>query len=140
MTTGLNSKTTHGFSFERRVSYYDTDAMGIVHHSNHVRYFEDARVAWMRESGLANYHAPKGPYTFAVHELSLNYKKPLRFDDLFKVSLTVRLDGLRLRFDYVITLGGDVIADVIADGHTVLIPLDVNFRPSRLPPSARDLF
>ncbi len=124
------------FKFERRVSYYDTDAMGIVHHSNYVRYFEDARVAWMRESGLADYHAPKGPFTFAVHELSLNYKKPLRFDDLFSVTLTVQLDGLRLRFDYVITLGGDRVAD----GRTVLIPLDAKFRPARLPQAARDLF
>ena len=129
-------KAATTFKFERRVSYYDTDAMGIVHHSNYVRYFEDARVAWMRESGLSDFHAPKGPFTFAVHELGLNYKKPLRFDDLFIVSLSVVLDGLRLRFNYEITLG----ADSIADGHTVIIPLDAKFKPARLPQAARDLF
>lgn len=122
--------------FQRRVSYYDTDAMGIVHHSNYVRYFEDARVDWMRASGLMRYHAPHGPLTFAVHELVVNYRKPLRFDDEFDVDLKVEIDGVRLRFDYEITCRGELIAD----GKTVLVPLDVNFKPARLPAAARVLF
>ena len=32
-----------------RVPFYETDAMGIVHHSNYVRYFELARVVWLDE-------------------------------------------------------------------------------------------
>lgn len=124
------------FKFTRRVAYYDTDAMGVVHHSNYVRYFEDARVAWMREIGLHDYHAPQGAFVFAVHEMTLAYKKPLRFDEIFDVDVKVRLDGIRLRFDYAITRSGEAVAD----GTTVIIPLDSKFRPARLPAAARALF
>ena len=110
--------------------------MGIVHHSNYIRYFEDARVDWMRTSGLINFHAPEGDFVFAVHELDCSFRRPLRFNDLFTVSVEARLDGVRIRLAYVITLG-----DVeIAVGNTVLVPLDASFRPARLPEAARALF
>ena len=31
------------FVFKRRVAYHETDALGVVHHSNHIKYFEEAR-------------------------------------------------------------------------------------------------
>ena len=38
--------------YERRVQYYETDKMGIVHHSNYIRWFEEARTALMEEGGF----------------------------------------------------------------------------------------
>jgi acyl-CoA thioester hydrolase len=124
------------FNYQRRVAYYETDAMGIVHHSNYIRMFEDARVDWMRELGLINFHVPEGDFVFAVHELSCNFKKPLKFNDLFQVSLWAELDGVRIRLEYKISCAGEAIAD----GKTVLVPLDRAFRPARLPAAARALF
>lgn len=124
------------FTFSRRVAYYETDAMGVVHHSNYIRYFEDARVDWMRACGLIAYHAPAGDFVFAVHELNCNFRRPLKFNDLFSVSVDARLDGVRIRLSYVITCEGREIAD----GATVLVPLDAGFKPARLPEAARALF
>lgn len=124
------------FHYSRRVAYYETDAMGIVHHSNYIRYFEDARVDWMRASGLIDFHAPAGDFVFAVHELNCNFTSPLKFNDLFTVAVRAKLDGVRIRLDYVIRCGDRPIAD----GKTVLVPLDSQFRPVRLPPEARALF
>ena len=39
--------------YSRSVNYYETDQMGIVHHSNYIRYFEEARLQWMDEIGLS---------------------------------------------------------------------------------------
>ena len=36
----------------RRVLYYETDKMGIVHHSNYIRYMEEGRLEYMRQAGL----------------------------------------------------------------------------------------
>lgn len=124
------------FSFSRRVAYYETDAMGIVHHSNYIRYFEDARVEWMRQSGLIAFHAPEGPFTFAVHEVTCSYRKPLRFNDLFAVSVTTKLEGVRIILTYEITHEGVSCAV----GATTLVPLDSKFRPARLPPEAKAIF
>ena len=125
-----------GFHYQRRVAYYETDAMGVVHHSNYIRYFEDARVDWMRERGLINFHAPAGEFVFAVHELNCNFRSPLKFNDLFDVAVRAELDGVRIRLEYEITCDGRPVAD----GKTVLVPLDSDFRPARLPPEARALF
>ena len=35
----------------RRVLYYETDKMGIVHHSNYIRYMEEGRLEYMRQAG-----------------------------------------------------------------------------------------
>ena len=34
-----------------RVQYYETDRMGITHHSNYIRWMEEARVAFLEEIG-----------------------------------------------------------------------------------------
>ena len=37
------------FIYERKVNYYETDKMGVVHHSNYIRYMEEARCTWRSE-------------------------------------------------------------------------------------------
>ena len=37
--------------YERKINYYETDQMAIVHHSNYIRYFEEARVSFMEQAG-----------------------------------------------------------------------------------------
>ena len=39
--------------YERSVYYYETDQMKIVHHSNYIRWFEEARIYWMEKMGDA---------------------------------------------------------------------------------------
>ena len=38
--------------YERSVYYYETDQMKIVHHSNYIRWFEEARIYWMEKMGM----------------------------------------------------------------------------------------
>ena len=40
------------YKYDRVVKYYETDRMGVVHHSNYIRWFEEARVEFMRDIGL----------------------------------------------------------------------------------------
>ena len=44
--------------YVHRVHYYETDKMGCVHHSNHIRWMEEARVAFLEELGIGPYGAP----------------------------------------------------------------------------------
>ena len=38
--------------YEHKVHYYETDKMGVVHHSNYIRWMEEARVDMMEKSGF----------------------------------------------------------------------------------------
>ena len=63
--------------YKSKVSYYETDCMNIVHHSNYIRYFEDARIQYMHDIGcdVAEMQS-KGLYIPNVDAYA-RYKKPL---------------------------------------------------------------
>ena len=126
------------FSFKKRVAYHETDAMGVVHHSNYIRYFEEARVDWLREKNLIHIHAPRGPFTFAVVDVTAQYLKSARFDDEIEIFLDVTLTGLRIQFRYAIWL--ERLACWISTGTTGLVPLNESMRPARLPAEAVAIF
>ena len=87
-----------------RVRYYETDRMGVVHHSNYLRILEDARLDWLDGMGM-NYPEMERsgvivPCTAAQGEF-LNF---LRFGERYQVAVTLaRYTGVRLGFSYQVT-------------------------------------
>ena len=71
--------------YKRRAYYYETDKMGIVHHSNYVRILEESRVDLMRKVGLPFTMVEELGLMIPVLSVHLEYKFPLRFDDEFEV-------------------------------------------------------
>lgn len=126
------------FLFRKHVAFHETDTMGVVHHSNYVRYFEEARVAWMRDRRLIEVHTPVGPYSFAVIDVEARYLRPVKFDDEIQVFVEVKMEGARMRFQYAIWC--ERLATWSATGKTTLVPLDANLRPAKLPPEVRAVF
>jgi acyl-CoA thioester hydrolase len=121
------------FSYTRPVAYYETDAMGVVHHSNFIRMFEDARVAWLRERGIDKVHAPHSDVVFAVVDASCQYMKPLRFGDFVKVRMQVQGEGAKVRFRYAVYKNEE--KDAASLGSTLHVAIDKNFKITK-PPSA----
>ena len=39
-------------AYEHQAQYYETDQMGIIHHSNYIRWMESARIWWMQQAGI----------------------------------------------------------------------------------------
>ncbi|CAN5644636.1 hypothetical protein BH10BDE1_BH10BDE1_11780 [soil metagenome] len=115
-----------------RVQFYDTDAMGVVHHSNYVRIMEVARVEWMRELGLMKFHIPYGAQVLGVTRLNVSFLKPARFDDDVCVGLEGRLNGARLEIRYVLWL--ERLGQFVAVGETDLVPMVADkLVPTRFP-------
>ncbi len=76
--------------YARKVYYYETDKMGIVHHSNYIRYMEEARVAAMDEIGCGFRSLEEKGFSSPVVEVECRYLQPLRFDDEFTVGVRGR--------------------------------------------------
>ncbi|MBQ5382752.1 MAG: thioesterase family protein, partial [Ruminococcus sp.] len=70
-------------------NYYETDQMGVVHHSNHIRYFEEARLDFMRTIGCDAAEMEKDGIIIPNVDAYAKYEKPVRFAD--RVSIAVRL-------------------------------------------------
>jgi len=74
------------FSWPIRVYYEDTDAGGVVYHSNYLNFMERARTEWLRSMGYEQ-TTVKNEFgvIIVVHSLSINFKKPARFNDMLEV-------------------------------------------------------
>lgn len=99
------------FHYERRVAFSDTDAMGVTHHANYLRFCEEARVAWMRARDLSDTHFPQSDRVLALLHYQVWHLKPSTFDDLLRIELQVRGMGLKILFQYVIYKGDERIAE-----------------------------
>ena len=67
------------------VRYYETDQMGIVHHSNYVRYFECGRTAMLKELGLPLEKIEESGVMLPVVSVECRYKVPARLGDTLRV-------------------------------------------------------
>ncbi len=120
------------FTHRLRTRFAETDAMGIIHHGAYPAYLEEARAAMLREAGHPYEVVRSGPdgVDFAVLELYVRYRRPLRFDD--EVHVHVRVDGVtRTTFQvgYLLAVGGESRATAV----TVHGAVDPTGRPGRLP-------
>lgn len=120
------------FEHKLRVEYHHTDQMGIVHHSNYVKFFEAARTEWLRAAGLTYAEMERRGVMMPIVEVNVRYKQPAYYDELLSVTAIVEERPMaRMLFKYEIR--GEDGRD-IAHGSTTLGFIDsVTRRPQRAP-------
>ena len=93
-------------TLQRRVQWIDTDAAGIWHHSNMVRWAEEAEAELHRELGIIDETfgaTPRVAVEFAYHS-------PLRFDDVVDVTITVgRVGETSVTYDIDVRKGDEPV-------------------------------
>lgn len=100
--------------FERKINYYETDKMGVVHHSNYIRYLEEARCIWLRELDMPFEKMEEEGITIPVLGVNIEYKHHVTFGDTIQIEVFVKeFNGVRM------TVGYDVRDK--ATGKTVII-------------------
>jgi acyl-CoA thioester hydrolase len=104
-------KTLKPFLWPIRVYYEDTDAGGVVFHSNYLNFFERARTEMLRVLGHEQ-DALRADYgiLFVVRSLQIDYLKPARFNDMLLVSARlVEAKKASLVFEQEIMRGDDIL-------------------------------
>lgn len=72
-----------------RIYYQDTDAGGIVYHSNYLDYAERARSEFLREVGLPVNVLLERDVAFVIKKAEIDYKSPARLEDLLTVHTSI---------------------------------------------------
>lgn len=117
--------------YVRHVNYYETDKMGIVHHSNYIRWFEEARIDFMDKAGLNYKQLEDSGIIIPVLKFSCEHKKPIRFDDNMVINVKPKsFNGVRMTFEYEIKYCND--NTVRAIGETTHFFADDNMEPMNL--------
>ncbi len=122
------------FVHRLRTRFAETDAMGVIHHAAYLPYLEEARVEYLRsiEHPYGAVRSGRGDDSrdFPVLEVSLRYRKPLRFDEEVDVALVIgAVKGTTFQIAYLVTVAGEVRATAV----TVHGCVDRHGRPARLP-------
>lgn len=121
------------------VRYGETDQMGIVHHSNYLRYFEVARLEWLTALGVSYTSMEQHGILMPVIDANLSYKTSAFFEDSLIVHIQLEeIPRVKIKFSYEIKNQKD---QVVCLGHTSLAFLNVETRkPMRCPENFSALF
>ncbi len=91
-----------------KVHFFETDMMGIAHHSNHIRWFECGRVEYMRQAGIDLIELMEEGIVFPIKSVSCEYISPIEFDDTICIETRLsRLSRAQMVYSYRILRQGD---------------------------------
>ena len=118
------------FDMTYRVSYGDTDQMGVVYYANYLELFERGRTEMLRSAGLTYRDFELAGFLLPVHEAHCRYHRPAHYDDLLTIRSWIReMRGVRFTVACEILREGELLAE----GYVTLACLDSDRRPVRLP-------
>ena len=116
--------------YEHRVSYYETDQMGIVHHSNYICWFEDARVDFLEQAGFSYKKMEDMGIMIVVLGASCEYKSPARFGDRIVVIPRIsEYNGFKMTVSYEVINKAD--GTLLVTGETKHCFTDLALKPVR---------
>lgn len=117
--------------FKRKANYYETDKMAIVHHSNYIRFLEEARIDLLSQAGYPFDKMEADGVWIPVLSVECSYKYPIRFGDEFEITPKVtEFNGCKMELTYEIIniTAGRKLSAVAKTRHCLT---DVNMRPIR---------
>ena len=99
-------------SYKHKVQYYETDKMGIVHHSNYIKWMEEARVDFLEKIGWSYDQLEKVGLVSPVLSLNIDYSHPSYFSDMVSIDVEIlELKMSKMRVGYKMTNEeGEVVA------------------------------
>jgi len=117
--------------YRRRMNYYETDKMGIIHHSNYIRLFEEARLDLMEKEGLDYAGLERMGIIVPVLSVECQYLIPLRYNDVVIVySKVTKFDGIKMELFYEIYKDGT--KDLCTSGKTKHCFIGEDMKPFKM--------
>ncbi len=87
--------------YVHKVQYYETDQMKIVHHSNYIRWFEEARTDWMEKIGFSYARMEEEGLLVPVLSVECEYKSMTKYGETVRIELDVtNFTGVRMTVRY----------------------------------------
>ena len=88
-------------AYIRKINYYETDKMGITHHSNYVRFMEEARIDFLKQIGCGYERWENDGIASPVIHIECDYKRPTTFGDEIAIKVEiVEYKRMTLTVDY----------------------------------------
>jgi acyl-CoA thioester hydrolase len=136
--SGSGADGTAPFAYRERVRFGDLDAMQHMNNVEFLRFFETARIEWLRS--LFPEHSPtrRERFGFIFAECRISYRSPAFYDDVIRTDIRPgRVGRSSLHVEFTMHAEGD--ERLVAEGHGVLVGYDYEEGHSRpLPDELRE--
>lgn len=120
-----------------KVNYYETDRMGITHHSNYIRFMEEARIDFLNQIDFGYEKMEEQGIVSPVINVTCDYKKTTTFADVIEIEVKVeKVTSCKLFLQYVMTVNNETVCSA----SSVHCFLDSTGRPVILEKKYPDLF
>lgn len=87
-----------------KAQFYETDKMGIIHHSNYIRWMESARIDYMNQMGASYHSLEEAGVGSPLLSVSCEYKSMVFFDDIVSIETKIlSYNGIKIRIGYTMT-------------------------------------
>lgn len=95
--------------YVHKIRYYETDKMGFTHHSNYLRFMEEARLDFLEQIGYSYKRMEDEGLISPVVAVDICYKKPTTFDDELTIEVKVKeVTPVKFSVDYTMSCDGVV--------------------------------
>lgn len=117
--------------FRRKINYYETDKMQVVHHSNYIRFLEECRMDFLKQIHLDYEQMEAKGIMIPVLSVECNYKNPAKFGET--ICIIPKLEAFHgVKFDMSYRIYSEDFKILHNEAHTSHCFVDFDFRPVRL--------
>ena len=117
--------------YTHQAQYYETDQMGIIHHSNYIRWMEEARIAYMDEMGFPYQAVEEAGIISPVLSVQCEYRSMTHFGDRICIEVSLRsFKGVKYEIAYV--MRDEKTGEVRAEGMSGHCYLNKDGKPVRI--------
>ena len=119
------------YIYERKINYYETDRMGIVHHSNYIRFLEEARCAFLDALDMPYSMLESLGIMIPVLGVQCDFKHHVTFNDTILIDVSIKsFNGVRLVMQYTVTEKSS--GNLVLTGETKHCFTNTNLKPINL--------
>ena len=124
-------------TYKHTIQYYETDKMGITHHSNYIRFMEEARIHFLKEAGWPYEKLEAEGVISPVVSVSCDYKKTTTFPDELEIKVVVlEISPVKFKLGYTMTVN----ETIVCTANSVHCLLDKTGRPISIPKQYPDFY
>lgn len=123
--------------YRHKVNYYETDKMQFTHHSNYIRFMEEARVDFMEQMGWGYDKMEEAGIISPVLKVECEFKKSTTYPDVIEIAVKVlEFSRTRFKIGYTMTVGDKIVCTASSE-HCFL---NENGRPVNLQKSYPEVY
>lgn len=114
--------------YTHKVNYYETDKMGITHHSNYIRFMEEARMNYLSEIGYPMTRLEEEGIASAVVSVACEYRRTSTYSDEIEIEVVLeKYTGVKLFLSY--RMRNSKTNEIVATASSIHCFIDENGRP-----------